>query len=308
MKDSINYYYNLNIEEVENWDNLYRFKIKNDTFYFVPFKRNINEIDDVINISRELKERKIDVHDIILNKYGKPITNIYNENYILLRPIGDYLEEYSLLDIEKTNNIVHLNNSKSSLYRNLWVKMWSNKIDYFEYQIHELGKGKNIILDSISYYIGLGENAISYANNIINTYKISNNDLITISHRRISVPNYKLNYLNPLNFIFDLEVRDIAEYLKSAFFNNEDALNLLTSTLKIKKFTPYSLGMLYARILYPTFYFDIYEKVMNNNENEEELISIIEKTNNYQEFLKKAYLEISKYAILPRIDWIMNEK
>ena len=44
---------------------------------------------------------------------------------------------------------------------------------------------------------------------------------IVLSHRRVFYPNYKLNYLNPLSFVFDLEVRDVAEYLKAMFFKKD---------------------------------------------------------------------------------------
>ena len=64
--------------------------------------------------------------------------------------------------------------------------------------------------------------------------------------------------------------------------------------------------MLYARLLYPSYYFDIYEDIMNNNGDEEKLIPIINKVNDYQEFLKNAYFEISKYTNLEKIDWIIK--
>ena len=192
MKDSINYYYNFSISEVENWDAVYRFKIGNDFFYFVPLKRTIGEVEDLISVSRELKIRGIDVHDIIFNKFGKIITNVFNENYILLKPIGDLYEEYDINAIIKLNKFLILNSNKSKLYRNSWAKLWSAKVDYFEYQVRELGKDKNLILDSFSYYIGLAENAICYVNATTSKYVPSSNDSITLAHRRINFPNYKL--------------------------------------------------------------------------------------------------------------------
>lgn len=308
MKDIINYYYNFNIESVEDWDTIFCFDYKNESFYFVPFKRTERELIDLVEISKELKARNIECHDLILNKFGKIITNVYNTNYVLLKPIGNIKQEYDIKDMIKLNNTLILTPNKSNLYRNSWAKLWSDKIDYFEYQIHELGKDKEIILDSFSYYIGLGENAISYVNNISNKYKKTPLDRICLSHRRINYPNYKLNYLNPLSFIFDLEIRDIAEYIKSAFFKEADALSYLKETLKITKFSTYSLELLYARLLYPSYYFDIYEAIMNNLENEEKLIPIIEKADEYEEFLRNAYIEINKYTPIEGIDWILNKK
>ena len=64
--------------------------------------------------------------------------------------------------------------------------------------------------------------------------------------------------------------------------------------------------MFYARMLYPTYYFDLYEAVMNKNVSEEELVKIVKRSNEFEEFLKKTYLEISKYVKLDKIDWIIE--
>lgn len=308
MKDMINYYYNLNVLSVEDWDAIYSFSYHNDKFYFVPCKRTEKELIDLVEVSKELKSRGLECHDMILNRFGKLITNIYNTSYILLKTIGDIDKEYDIRDMIKINNQLILTPNKSNLYRNSWAKLWSDKIDYFEYQIHELGKDKEIILDSLSYYIGLGENAISYVNNVNSKYRQTNMDRISLSHRRIKYPNYKLNYLNPLSFIFDLEIRDIAEYIKSAFFAGADALSYLKEALSISRFSVYSLECLYARLLYPSYYFDIYENVMNDLESEEKLIPIIEKADDYEDFLRDAYIEINKYAPIEGIAWILDKK
>lgn len=308
MKDSIHFYYDLNVLEVLNWGPIYQFQINKDNFYFVPFKRTQNELNDLLIISRELKTKGIEAHDILFNKYGNVLTNISNQNYVLLHPLGDIYEEFDIRSILQFQEKLIINNDKRGMYHNSWASLWSSKIDYFEYQIHELGKGKPLILDTFSYYVGLGENAISYMNVITNKYSLSSFDRISLSHKRISYPNYKLNFLNPLNFIIDLDVRDFAEYIKSAFFASGDALSILKELLRIKKFSIYSYHLLYARLLYPTYYFDIYEKIMNNDEKEDALIPIIEKASDYEIFLRDAYYEISKYGPLERIEWLLAKK
>ena len=307
MRESINYYYNFNIEDVENWGDTYRFYYLDQLFYFVPFKRAEAELDDIINVSKELKQKNIEVHDIVMNIFGKVITNIQNTNYVLLRTIGDISKKFEISDIIKMNNMLILNENKSKLYRNSWASLWSAKLDYFEYQVSELGKDKPLVLDSFSYYLGLGENAISYLNEVTSKYTPSKDDRICLSHKRIDVPNYKLNYLNPFSFIMDYEVRDLASYIKSAFFKGEDALSYLKELLRIKRFTIYSYGLFYARLVYPTYYFDIYEDIMSGKKDEDDLISVIDKVDDYEIFLKEAYYEISKYAPIDRIEWLLQK-
>lgn len=307
MKEIIKYYYNFDVQIINDFKNCSTFKYDGEDFYFVFFNRTMEELNDLIAISIELKYKGIRVHDIVLNSENKLLTKVGDNYYILLKLNTPSNEVVSFIRIIEMSNKLKLNPKNSQLYRNNWGELWSSKVDYFEYQVKEIGKDKHIILDSFSYYIGLAENAISYVNKINKVIGISEYDNIVLSHRRIFNPNITLNYLNPLSFIFDLEVRDIAEYLKVEFFNNENSLLDLKIYLKMKKLSSYSYHMLYARLLYPSYYFDIYENIMNNNVSEERLVNIIEKVNEYELFLKDAYEEISHYTKLEHIDWILKK-
>lgn len=306
MKDTISFYYNIDIDILEKKDGKYHFKYQNRDFFFVFFNRNLEELEDLLDCISEMQKKGIDVHGILINKDNSILTKINEYNYILFS-VNNCSETYDIFDIIDMNNKLTLNNYNSKLYRNNWENLWMQKVDYFEYQIRELGLDKQVIKNSFSYYIGLAENAISYVHNV--KLKYPSQGTIVLSHRRIFYPNYKLNYLNPLSFIFDLEVRDIAEYLKAMFFSDDDeseVLEELKSFLKIKRLTIYEYNMFYARLLYPSYYFDIYEEVMNKERSEEDLLKIISKNKNFEEFLKKAYLEITKYAILEKVEWIIN--
>ncbi len=306
MKDTISFYYNIDIDTLEEKDGKYHFKYQNRDFFFVFFNRNLEELEDLLDCISEMQKKGIDVHGILINKDNSILTKINEYNYILFS-VNNCSETYDIFDIIDMNNKLTLNNYNSKIYRNNWENLWMQKVDYFEYQIRELGLDKQVIKNSFSYYIGLAENAISYVHNV--KLKYPSQGTIVLSHRRIFYPNYKLNYLNPLSFIFDLEVRDIAEYLKAMFFSEDDEseiLEELKSFLKIKRLTIYEYNMLYARLLYPSYYFDIYEEVMNKERSEEDLLKIISKNENFEEFLKKAYLEITKYAILEKVEWIIN--
>ena len=307
MKQALEYYYNIDIDNLDEFDNNYHFILNKWDYYFVFFNRSIDELNDIIACINELKRKGINCHNIIFNKDNQALTKIGDIYYVLLS-IYNPNEEYDLIDIINMQKKLLLNPNHSKLYRNNWATLWSDKVDYFEYQIKELGLEKKEVLKTFSYYIGLAENAISYVNKTNQSYSQGFNDRITLSHRRIHYPNIKVNYLNPLSFIFDLEVRDIAEYLKSLFFLSKelDSLEELQIYLKTAKLSIYSYQMLYARLLYPSYYFDIYEQIMNKKIDEDNLLKVVNKVNLYEQFLKKAYLEISKYANIEKIDWIIN--
>ncbi len=307
MKETLEYYYGLDIESIEELDGKYHFKIENQDYFFVFYNRGIEELEDIINVSNEMVKKGINVHKILINRNNSFLTKVGEYNYILFA-VSNLNEEYDIFDMVKISEKLILNNNKSNLYRNNWGTLWSEKIDYFEYQVRELSIEKEVVKSSFSYYVGLAENAISYVNNTNMKYG-GDAYRIVLSHRRVFYPNYKLNYLNPLSFVFDLEVRDIAEYLKAMFFKKDISfcLDELSSYLKIRHLSLYEYQMFYARLLYPTYYFDVYESVMNKNADEEQLVNIIKKCDSYEEFLKKAYLEISKYARIDKIEWIINQ-
>ena len=116
----------------------------------------------------------------------------------------------------------------------------------------------------------------------------------------------KINFLNPLNYTLDLRIRDICEYLKSEFFElgADRAMKDLAKYLSIVVLSPFELHLLYARMLYPSYYFDSYEDVMVLGAEETILLKYIDKVGEYERFLVtiKKYLE--QFAPLFEIGWI----
>ena len=73
---------------------------------------------------------------------------VNNDAYVLVE-VDNPLHEYSLTDIIERNQKVILNAKKNSLYRNEWGRLWSEKIDYLEYQVFEMGKKYPIIIKDV---------------------------------------------------------------------------------------------------------------------------------------------------------------
>ena len=297
MKNTIEYYYDLIIDKLYIENNVYHFTIDKVDYYFLPFLYEERSINKVIEYISFFKEKNINCHDLKKNIKNSYLTKIDEVNYVLMNVV-DKDREYTIFDMLE---LIRKVNIFYDNYTNNWAMLWSKKIDYIENQISEI-KVDRIINASIDYYIGLAENSIYYVN-IVNREFLNDNP--TLCHKRVYYPNVKLNYLNPLSFIIDLEVRDIAEYLKSMFWAREDAFGELQAYLKTKKLTPYSYNMLFARLLYPSYYFDVYEKVVNSKDNSEKIIRFLNGINEYESFLKKAYKEISLYAKLLNIEWII---
>lgn len=307
MKEILWYYYHISVEDLQEYLEYSVFSLHDKTYYFTRVKRSKEELDDLLQVIDELLKRGIPVYSFIQNIQGSFVTIIEDKSYILLE-VTEPRHEYGILDMMERNNALHLRTQKRILYRNEWARLWSEKVDYLEYQVHELGKSYPVILSSFSYFVGLAENAICYVNHVERNYPGNSYDLV-LSHKRVAYPNYRLNYDNPLNFIFDIEVRDIAEYLKGmALKEPRYALIDLKTYFTMRKPDVYQASMLYARLLYPSYYFDLHEKIMNQDMKEDVLIPIIDQVNEYEKFMKQAWFLIREFVMIEPISWILKKE
>ncbi len=309
MKELLKNYYNVyDIDIIENTVFSY-FVFQNKKYLFMPYLRSEEEFKDLLQLNGELINKGFPTGKFIANKENSYFTFYNGKRYVLLEMDLNNHTEYNVLDMIRFTDQLVVNNTKTILYRNHWAELWSSKIDYFEYQIRQLGKDKPVILNSFSYYVGLAENAISYVNSTNQKYQKTPNEKITLQRKRVVFPNITLNYFNPLYYVIDIEMRDVASYFKSLFFNSyEDLWIEVNAYLNTRKLSLYGYQMLYARLLYPSFYFDVYEKVMEKELEEEALLPIINKVDDYELFLKDMYVLLSKYAPIERVEWLLEKK
>ena len=213
MIDLIKYYYDLDIIELDS-DN--HFKIDNRDYYLYRYDFEKKKIYDILMCINSVVQSGECPNRIIENRNGEYLTLIDDCYYLLVEVMNkdELFDIYYIMNFS-TKNLV--NNYNSSLCTYDWTTLWSKKINYLEYQTRELALDKEIIKNSFSYYIGLAELAIMYAFNTkikFPNYMTS----LSISHRRIYYPNNRLNYYNPLSYVIDMPIRDVAEYIKGTFF------------------------------------------------------------------------------------------
>lgn len=304
MKNLLEYYYNIFPDVIYEKGNACYFFINDIKYYFVPFNRNINELNNLIELSNKLYFKGIKVHTFIETKEKKFYIEHEKINYVLLRVNTIENEEIDIYDIIKFNNLEIINDNKLDSLS--WIKRWEHTADSFEREAIELNNDFPLLTNYFNYYIGLAENAISYVKNI----NLNEENKLYLSHKRIKTPlTYGMLY-NPLSFIFDYKVRDLSEYIKELFFyskfDEDEIFNIINEEL-----LNYSLNdvqLLYGRLLFPTYYFDLFEGVLNKEREEKELNNIINLSKHYELFLKELYYVLkSKYNIEP-IEWIVNNK
>lgn len=290
MKNVIYNYYNILLTDInENNDNYY-FYYNSNLYVFYLIENNPETINEIYNF---LIENNIDSYKIIANKDNNFITTINNKNYALLHLKGllKYeikFEEFKYYPIAKQNHN--------------WGTLWSNKLDYYEIQIRELGKKYQTLLNSFGFFKGIAENAILYYN--LTEKKFNDEVPVAIVHNRMNYPEYEIDYNNPLNFVIDYYIRDISEYIKSYvisdYYDLENIITLINKlTLNSKSF-----NLLYSRLLYPTFYFDEFDKIILGREEDNKIINVINKIQNYLEMLKKIFIVFNNKYEMFNIEWL----
>ena len=302
MKNIIEFYYNIRIDEIHNKDDYYFFVLNKNHYIFKPYFDDIDKTLDIYKLNRLLSERT-NIDNIILNRYGNPITKVNNSFYVLI--LSNNRNNFTLADISNMANVSDINNQPlDKLERNNWEILWANKIDYFEMQVHENAKKYPLIRESFDYFIGLSENAISYLVNTKREVSPTIYDMKVISHNSLDNSLY-----DPLNIILDHKARDVAEYIKMSFFNNN--LNIfkeLEEYFHYNYYSIYGIRVLFARILYPSFYFDLYDGIISGKNDEKQLNMIIDKINDYEIYLYNVYLFLKWFYDIPIVDWLKKTR
>lgn len=300
MKNIINYFYNLNITKLTNKDNIYSFYDNDELYHFYIYNNNIKNLDLTKDIDDSLKNDTL-IHEIIINKDNSIITYYNNIPYILCKINININKPITLGEINYLSSKVIITNSKITYHS--WQDLWSIKMDYLEKVINENGKKYPIIVDSFNYFVGMAENAISYYNNLSNK-EVDNNSLV-ISHRIININATVYAIYDPVNIIIDHKARDIAEYIKYSFFSdNTNIFKELNIYFKYNYYTKDDVVMLLARVLYPSFYFNMYEDIMINSKEEKIITNITSKLDKYELYLARVFKYFNNFYNLPVPEWL----
>lgn len=299
MKNIIEFYYNLSPENIKQKNNNYYFNTNNNNYIFKEYNINIALIEDIAKLNIYLNNY-LNINKIIFNKYNNPLTKINSSYYILILQSNKInidlatISKFSSISLPKIN----------TLERSNWQILWSNMIDYYETQIGENSKKYPLIRESFDYFIGLAENAISYL-----TYTKKETPKTIYDNKVLSHNNLYHSLEDPLNIIIDHKSRDLAEYIKISFFNNnKNIFQELDNYFYYQKYSDYGIRVLFSRILYPSFYFKIYNDIIQGIIKEKELNKIINNIDKYEIYIYKIYIYLKKYSNLPPVEWLKKTK
>ena len=298
MKNALFYYYQINALKLIKEKRYYYFEEGENIYYLYLVDRPLDYVNEVVLLNKYLINTKF--MTIIYNINGQALSLINNHYYILLKDnknkrfnFNDFYQPYYCF-----NEMLKL----KLLDHSDWGKLWSSKIDYFEYQKKYIKIKYPILYKSVDYFIGFGENAISYFNAVNSFLKKDYNDMLVVSRRRVNFDD--LSFYNPLNLVIDNKARDVGEYLKYIFIKDDYNDDLLETLITNLEYSNYQYALLMARVLFPSFYFDVYESIINGYIKEKEIEKILVRAKDYESYLSKIYILINKNQSIFKIDWL----
>lgn len=283
MKNVILYYYNLNNINITPYKEKVLVKSNKDIFWF----ERVSNLDEV-KLQYELTKDIDEYYDFIINK-EKSIFTRYKDNYYVLLKVKDNNKNY----FNKIINPIEIDTKEDIIG---WVDLWIKKCDFIEYQMNHIINKYKVVDESIDYYIGLIEVAIAY----LSYNEKSKETKKYLVHKRID----KKNFYNPLNVKIDLKERDLAGYLKYLFLENvyteENVFNVLQ-----KANLSYDASIrLFSRLLFPSHYLDVYDRVVADEIGQDELKKIVLRSNEYELFLKMIFKILNKKNEMPYIHFL----
>lgn len=288
MKEFIEYNYDLRCDDLAILNNLLYFKHL-DKFYIISnFNRDEVEFEKVLNylISNNLKSLKV-----VMNKKGSYISEFNGKKYVVMES-----------DCE--NEIIDFPICIGGLINenNYWNEIWENRVVQLEKHKSELSLNKDIFY-ILNYYIGLIEICIYNYNLLIRKYGQKNG--LSIQHNRIEFPMYSFSYYNPVNYLFDFEFRDFAEYLKMRFFYSDFSTDEAISVIDNYNFDNFSINMFFVRLIYPTYFLELYDMQNKNNVYSDLFNDLLKKSSQYENFILKLITAMSsKYEIIIKYPFI----
>ncbi len=288
----------------------YNANIENNEFEYEGYKFLLLSVEDdekdIIKLNDLVNSLNIhfnsDVVFIVKNKYDKYISTSKDNNNICLLT-------YKIDNQININDFVkmHLSYFNSFSYKiNIQqiIDLWDQRIEYIENQCltnFNFDNDAHLTLYEYTLYsIGLAINSLQYLADMNLDFKRKYSS--TLTHRRIKKMD-KYELFNPFNLIVDHSSRDLAELYKNDIISLDTLLNICA-------FYSYSVDeyeYLLARLLFPTFIFDIVEDMENDKSSYDytsDIYYAIAKSNSQLDKLKSLYNAlISKMNIRP-INWI----
>lgn len=302
MKNVINFYYQINIENIHLTEGIYYFTYQNNNYQFIKTDRDPYALQNFYFFNQKIITNYPYYYEIVLTKDRLPYLIIDQNVYCLIKESHLINDCMSFYDIR--NDEIQVDKSLQLFMRFPWISAWMERIDYIENILKHMETKTRNLLPIFYYFLGLGENAIQYVLHTVEDIRPEKQDKMCIAHHRISAKDSVSSLYFPLSLVIDHPARDIAEYLKSLFIENDYDMNEIEEYIESLNFSTYGFSLLFGRMLYPSFFFDLWDDIYLGRKQKKELLLLGERKEEYRIFLKEIYYLIRKKTPIEEIRWI----
>lgn len=147
-----------------------------------------------------------------------------------------------------------------------WKSLWSEKLTmcerYLQAQDYPCSYYR-LVMDTLPYLIGISENAIQYVQETEQEDRFDKVDQGTIAFNRYQ-DQIRQSVIWMDDLVYDHPVRDLAEYIRFAFLQEEDRLKDISQFVQeyqtVRPLSVFSWRLLYARLIFPVHLFDVLER------------------------------------------------
>ena len=301
MKNALIYNFNIYVDELTKLNDDYYFKFQNTDFVISLYNRNIDEIMSIYKLIIYMLKNNIPTYQIILTKDNN-ILFMYENLYYILMIIPNLKNRLITFDDIIRFNYIFDDKDIFKLDKSNWAYYWGNKIDYIEDQCSYLNNKYSFINNSFDYFLGLWENGISY----FNYNNLDSKSIKCICHKRVGLDTDLYYFFNPLNLLIDYKERDYGEFLKSYVYSKNWTINELDDIFDKMNLNREDIMILITRILFPSYYFDLYEDIIIDSKRKDEVLKKINCKNIIT--LLKYIFDKYKFYNIPLIEWIKKEE
>ena len=180
-------------------------------------------------------------------------------------------------------------------------EQWIHKIDQIKGLVKQYAysfKHKPELVSLIYYYTGMAENSISILNEILSIHRKASLFVGLSLHHKVS--QYVYDVMNPVHYMVSTRMRHIVYLLKSHTITCET----LSHILEDYYFDVYEILYLYARMFFPSMFFD---EVLQGQVNQERIDYYFFNIESERELISQMTQILSRYVSLPKISWIQRK-
>ena len=280
MKIFLKYNYNLKDPTIYKVKNNIKVKDERTRYLLCP----IYKIEELEEIYQLLEQEHLQKYFYKINKNidGQLYSTYKETNYVLLTTSNNIRTSTKPLVIQR--------NISGEIIKSNWKELWVKKKEYYSQIIEQSHQDEQaqILYD---YYNTMAETAISYLPNV---EQINKRQIIT--HRIFK----QSELYKQLNLIVDIEERELAEKIRESILNKSIELNKLNDFF-VSFSKNINLELVYARLLFPNYYYDGLLKSSIDNTAFNILIGDM---TFYEAKLKELYKIFNKVQNIKKVDWL----